>query len=398
MRNPKSICLMVTSEITAVTFYKGYLQFLRRGGWDVTVVGSSSGRLEQLAEEEGVSAFNLAMQRDPAPAQDLRSLAQAVLFLWRAKPEVVVAATPKAGLLGMIAARLTGVPIRVYQLWGLRLETEHGLRRRIFTVLERLACALATQVVANSRSLAEEAIRLRLSPTVEVLGPGSSHGVDLAHFDPERVDIPPADQRTLDQIRGNREAIVIGYVGRVHRDKGVEILLEAVLLVAEKGRPITLLVIGPIEDDILERRLSANLVPNLNIVMVGSVDDPRPYFLLMDIHVLPTRREGFPNVVLEAAALGIPTITTLATGARDSVVHQTTGVLVPVDDPYSMSIEIENLALDTAKREEYSVKAKLHAAANFERTAIFRLQERNLTALRAANISYRRPKTDGGAR
>ena len=382
MRSPKSVCLMVTNEVTAVTFYRGYLRFLKDRGWDVSVVAASTGRLQELAEDEGVRAFDLPMRRDPALMHDLVSLIRAVALLRRLRPEVVVAATPKAGLIAMIAAWATGVPVRVYQLWGLRLETERGWRRALFTLLERIAGKLATQVVANSQSLAEEARRLHLSATVDVLGPGSSHGVDLDFFDSKNAGIPPADSATMRRVSECAESVVIGYVGRVHRDKGVDTLLDAVSLLAGQGIPLVLLVVGPIEDVLLKERIEEVSMPNLTIVMTGPVSDPRPYFLLMHVHVLPTRREGFPNVVLEAGALGVPTITTLATGARDSVVNNVTGILVPVDDVVQMSREIGNITSSVTQRAMFSENARAHVAANYGRDTIFDLQEKNLNGLR----------------
>jgi glycosyltransferase involved in cell wall biosynthesis len=397
MRNDKSVCLMVTDEITAVTFLRGYLGFLHRSGWDVSVVASSTGRLEELALAEGVSALNLPMRRNPAPIKDLISLGGAIHILLSVRPEVVVSATPKAGLIGMIAARLTGVPVRIYQIWGLRLETEGGIRRKLFLLLERIAARLATQVVANSESLADEIRRLGISAGPVVLGSGSSHGVDLNHFSREAKDLAQGDIPDLAALGMRKGEFTVGYVGRVHHDKGVATLLSAVQALSKNGRKVNLLVVGPAEDASLERELEASCTENLRIISIGAVADTRPYFLLMDVHCLPTRREGFPNVVLEAASLGVATITTCATGARDSVIQGRTGLIVAVDDTAELAEALERIASDPPFGVALGNAARAHVTQNFAHEKVFALQELNLhTARRAARNSSENNMSGGG--
>ncbi|MBH0008127.1 glycosyltransferase family 4 protein [Salinibacterium sp. SWN1162] len=370
---------MVTDEVTAVTFLRGYLGFLKAKGWDVSVVASSTGRLEELARAEGVSSENLPMKRNPAPIRDFLSLLNAVRLLLRLRPKAVVAATPKAGLIGMIAARLTGVPVRIYQIWGLRLETEKGLRRVLFLSLERLAARLATQVVANSQSLADEVRRLGISSTPFVLGSGSSHGVDLRRFDREAGDLRDGNLPTHETLGLSEGEFTVGYVGRVHRDKGLASLLAAVQSLCDTGIKINLLVVGPNEDSSLAHALADANGENLRVASVGPVADTRPYFLLMNVHCLPTRREGFPNVVLEAAALGVATITTSATGARDSVIPEETGLIVSVDDSAELAGALARFATDPQWGVALGESARVNAVLKYDQRTVLALQERNLS-------------------
>jgi glycosyltransferase involved in cell wall biosynthesis len=377
---------MVTNEVTAATFYRGYLSHLREQGWKVSIVASSNGTLDELGKLEGVAAHDLPMSRDPAPLADLASLIRAVRLLARLRPEVVVAATPKAGLLGMVAAWLTRVPVRIYFIWGLRLETEQGVRRFLFLLVEMLTARLATQVLSNSNSLADEVKQAGIAMEVAVIGAGSSHGVDVEYFDAARSDLPSVPVVVAQQLQLQDNAVTVGYVGRVHRDKGVGTLIEAAQSYARSGGRINLLVVGSTEDDALETRLAETVEHNLEIVRVQSVRDTRPFFLVMDIHCLPTLREGFPNVVLEAAALGIPTITTTATGARDSVVQGRTGILVDPSSPEQLVAAINTLARDPRLRNVMGERAQVRARELFSRKLVFSLQEGNLRSQRNARL------------
>jgi len=368
----KSVCLIVTNEISAITFYRGYLRFLRERGWDVTLVASGTQRILDLAEDEGVNGRLLPMEREPAPLRDIRSLWSAVRLLRAVSPSVLVFATPKASLIGAIAGRLTGVPVRVYQLWGLRLETTRGLWRRVFTVLEKITTGCSTHIVANSRSLADEAVALGVAKHVTTLGEGSSHGVDVERYAPARIAefrLPPALSEQLGRVP------VVGYIGRVHRDKGVDVLLDALEVVRSRGHVLALLIVGPDEDAPLARRIRDYSEDGLVIVSAGGVDDVRPYLNRMDLLCLPTYREGFPNVVLEAAAASRATITTTATGARDSVIDGETGLLVAPGDALGLADAIEQLLNDEDQRRRLGENARRRAEQHFRQVDVFDRQE-----------------------
>ncbi|GHD41708.1 glycosyltransferase family 1 protein [Mycetocola manganoxydans] len=381
----KSVCLIVTAEVTATTFYRGYLAYLRRSGWDVTLIASSDGNLEELGHSEGVQVVNVPMRRDPSPGDDLVSLVRLFKQLKRLKPDVVVTATPKAGLLGTLSALLARVPVRVYQLWGIRFETETGPKRAMLKLLESWSIRFSTQVVANSDSLARRAADLGLlgrKQTV-VLGPGSSHGVDLERFSAD-AEFPTVDSATAKFLARRPSALVIGFVGRVHPDKGIRTLLQALEICARQALDVRLLVVGAFESaDVVTQIEQSQIETHL----VGSVDDTRPYLRAMNIHCLPTRREGFPNVVLEAAAMGLATVASDATGAIDSVVDGETGLLFVTDDAESLARAITRLAVDKDLRSRLGTRARAHVEANFKREKIWSLQEANLSGHLAERVA-----------
>jgi glycosyltransferase involved in cell wall biosynthesis len=255
--------------------------------------------------------------------------------------------TPKAGLLGTLAARLRGVPRRVYMLRGLKLERTSGLKRRILLAAERMACASAHVVLCNSASLRAEALALRLAPAEKllVLGEGSSIGVDVERFSPGRSDV-------RDKIGIPHEAAVVGFVGRLTRDKGLPELIQAFdrILVAEPAAHLLLVGWFDAAEDALGGELRARILSHPRIHCTGFVSDSAPYYRAMDVMVLPTWREGFPNVVLEASATGIPVVTTQSTGARDAVIPEVTGLLIPPGYPEAIYESVIKLLRDPERR------------------------------------------------
>ncbi|HEY7987869.1 MAG TPA: glycosyltransferase [Lapillicoccus sp.] len=339
--------------VTLSTFHRELLRQLGAAGYEILVVSSPGAELDAMAADLSVRVTALPMTRELAPAADAVALRRWVRLLRRERPALVVTATPKASLVGLLAARVTGVPRRVYYLGGLRLEGETGVRRSVLAAAERLTTSCAHVVVVNSPSLAAAVSRLRVAPArkVRVIQPASSHGVDATYFVPRQSD------SALRTHLGLADGVpVVGFVGRVTADKGVGALVEALRLLRADDRRVQLLVLGS-QDERDSSGWVARLRAEVDVVLAGHVADVRPYFALMDVHVLPSRREGFPNVVLEAGAMQLPTVTTRATGAVDSVRDGRTGLLVDVDAPEQLAAAVATL-LDDADR-----RARLGAAA-----------------------------------
>jgi glycosyltransferase involved in cell wall biosynthesis len=364
------IVLGVTVDLS-LRLMAGFPAYLVSRGWEVHVVCSPSAVLDALAEVDGVTVHPLPMRRDPAPFADLRSLVAWIRLLRRVRPDVVSTGTPKAGLLGMLAARLTRVPSRVYLLRGLRLETATGLGRRILTLLERLSISSAQVTIAVSRSLAARAVELRLGRPERfvVLGDGSSNGVDVEAI--ERLSQDAGERSALRAQLGLDDRPVVGFVGRLTEDKGVAVLGDALRQLRSRGTDVQLLLVGAAESG-GEDPLGA---AGATVVRTGFVTDPERYYAAMDLLCLPTFREGFPNVVLEAAAAGIPTVTTDATGAVDSVVDGETGLVVPVRDATALADAIGRLSAEPELRARLGAAARVRASERFARPVVWAAQE-----------------------
>jgi glycosyltransferase involved in cell wall biosynthesis len=340
------IVVGITSPQTCLVL-GGRLRTLREAGFRVTLVSSPGELLTRMAAQEGVESVAISMRREIAPFADFVSLVRLWWLLYRLKPKMTEFSTPKAGLLGTIAGMLCGVPARVYFLRGLKLETCTGVKRRILRVAERLAAACSHVVLCNSDSLRNQALALGVASEskLRLLGSGSSNGVDVERFHPgpcglrERLGLPPV-------------VPVVGFVGRLTRDKGLPELIEAfdAILAAEPDAHLLLVGWFDAAEDALGDDLRSRIKKHPRIHLTGFVADTAPYYRVMDVMVLPTWREGFPNVVLEAAATGIPVVTTLATGSRDAVVPEVTGLLIPPGYPVAISEAVLQLLRDPKLR------------------------------------------------
>lgn len=335
---------LVTHPLTARHLLRGQLRNLAERGFEVILVTSPGPDLEVVEKREGIEVHTVPMAREIAPLRDLRALFRITRLLRRLAPDLVNAGTPKAGLLGMLAARRVGVPIRVYTLRGLRLETARGLRRWLLSRTEKAAARAAHRVVAVSPSLRRRCLELGLAPEdkVEVLGPGTSNGVDSERFaaTPERLRSAATLRRELGLPAG---APVIGFVGRLTRDKGIGELLDAFDRVRSLRPDTRLLLLGDFETgDPLRERVRHRICEDPHIHAAGFTADPAPYYLLMDVLAFPSHREGFPNAPLEAAAAGVPTVGFAATGTVDAVVDDETGRLVPIGDVEALALALED--------------------------------------------------------
>ncbi|GAA1788543.1 glycosyltransferase family 4 protein [Nostocoides veronense] len=365
-RRTRRILLAVTST-QSLRLLAGFPEYLARSGWDVHVVCSNPPSDQIIA---GCTVHEVHMRREPSPMIDLVSFVRWVWLLSRLRPDLVVAGTPKAGLLGMVAAALLRVPLRVYMLRGLRLSTETGRRRQILALIERLTVWASTHVQAVSFSLRDEFVAAGLAPAnkVIVVGHGSSNGVTVpreAHEETakearQRLGLPPA--RT------------VGFVGRMHPDKGITTLLEALHFSSDSPRWQALLIGPEDQPGFLDQQLSA-LPPSVRkrVVYIGEIPDPSTHYGAMDLLALPTLREGFPNVVLEAAVHGTPTVASDVTGCRDAVVDGVTGLLVRPSDPRALADAIERVLSNPSLRDRLGLRARERVSHHFRREDVWQL-------------------------
>jgi len=349
------LVLIVTVPVSAI-FFRGQLKRLREGGFRVTFICNPGPQSAGL-KAEGADVIAVPMEREISLLKDMKSLWQLWRVLRRIRPDITNVGTPKAGLLGGLAARLAGVPLRVYTLHGLRLETTSGFKRWLLTQMERIACANAQYVRSVSLSLRDRAVALRLvsKNKAYVVGRGSSNGVDVELFrsTPSRIDEAAALRMELNIPA---DVPVVGFVGRLTRDKGIAELYRAFIRLKEQYPELRLLLLGDFEKgDPVAAEIRDGLKKEPNIVFAGMVKDTPRYYAAMNILALPTYREGFPNVPLEAQAAGVPVVTTRVTGAVDSVLDGVTGLLVPAQNDAALAEALAEL-LCSAGRMRYMGK------------------------------------------
>ena len=345
------IVLHAVTDSVSTVLMRGQLAYLKTNGFDPALLSSPGKELKQIGALEGIPVFSVSMRREISPLRDLTSLFEIWRLLRRIKPAICNCGTTKAGLLVSLAAWLNRVPCRVYTLRGLRFETSKGLKKMILTITEKIACFSAHRVVCVSASLRERAIALRLvarSKTI-LLGEGSSNGVDAGRFEPtpERLKLAATLRQSLGILP---DQPVIGFAGRFTRDKGIPELVTAFRLVHKELQEAVLLLVGDFEEvDPVPDETRDAIKQYPGIRHVGFTSQIERYYLIMNLFVLPTHREGFPNTVLEAQAAGLPVITTNATGAVDSIEDGVTGVLTPVGDADRLSKAVMLLLSDPSK-------------------------------------------------
>jgi glycosyltransferase involved in cell wall biosynthesis len=372
--DPKPVAV-VTATIpgTISTFDRELIRQVQAKGYDVCLVSSPGPLLDRIGAEMGVRIQPIAMTRKVSPLADLTALVLWLRFCFTERPALMISATPKASLLSLLAAKIAHVHQRLYCLVGLRLEGEHGGKRKLLAEMEKLTSWASTDVIANSPSLATRYAEMRLAPPLKLqeIRPGSDHGVDSIHYAPQ-----PCDPELASTLGIDRSIPVVGLVGRLTHDKGVDALILAMDLLRMDAIACQLLVVGAQDEPDSAAYLDALTSMGERVVAVGKVDDVRPYFALMDVHVLPSLREGFPNVVLEASAMGLPTITTDATGAIDSVRHGETGLIVKTHDPRGLADAIKTLLGDRELASQYGAEARRWVIDEFQpRTIVQKLLE-----------------------
>lgn len=345
------MCVITTVPISAATFYGRQFEFLKEHGFDVTLV-TSPGREFLSRLPAGLRVCQVAMTRRITPFDDLIAFIRVLRIIAAGRFDLVQYSSPKAALLGSFSSWICRVPVRLYLMWGLYYVGQSGWKRQLLKVFEKVVCYLSTAVAPDSHGNRTFALAEKLCPSgkISVVGEGSANGVDLNRFDPQRLRSVRLDTRRALGIA--EQGIVFGFVGRIRREKGINELLLAFADVSRQDARAYLLVVGPQEAG--ERELDDGAADILKrhprVMKKGFCPEPEEMMCVMDVFALPSYREGFGIVNVEASALGLPVISTDIPGPRDSVLHETTGLLVPVRDSAALASAMQRLLLDERLR------------------------------------------------
>ena len=320
------------------SFFKSY--------YEVTLVSAQKDQLGVVAKDQGVAFFPLEITRKITPLQDFRSLIKLVRFLLQEKPHFVHSHTPKAGIIGMLAAFIARVPVRMHTVAGLPLMEAKGLKRNLLNLVERITYFCATHVYPNSKGLEDFILQNKFcsSQKMKILGEGSSNGIDTTYFDPANVS---KNQQTAlkKELLIKPTDFVFCFVGRLVKDKGTNELIEAFVAISEKNSAVKLILVGHTEahlDPLLPKTLHS-IEFNENIIEVGFQKDIRPYLGISDVFAFPSYREGFPNVVLQAGAMGLPCIVSNINGCNEIINDAENGLIIPTKNSQILQQKMELL-------------------------------------------------------
>jgi glycosyltransferase involved in cell wall biosynthesis len=365
----------ITTVGESLGFLAGQIGYMKRQGIEVSVLSSPGEYLDAFAAREQVEAYRVEMPRRITPLRDVLALRAIWGCLRRIRPDVTHSHTPKGGLLGTLGSWLARVPVRIYHIHGLPFVTAKGYKRLLLRWSERVACLAATQVLCVSRSVGELAIQEALCRRgkLKVLHGGSINGVDAEkRFTPAVAG--DADRKAVREAYGiEEEALVIGFIGRLVRDKGVVELSRAWSVLREEYPDLHLLMVGPYESqDPIPADVNSLLVEDPRVHLVGLEWNTRPMYAAMDVFVLPSYREGFPLVPLEAAAMELPVVASAVPGCVDAVQDGVTGTLVP---PYSVAALADALRAyldDPGLRRTHGEAGRSRVLRDFRQTDVWK--------------------------
>ncbi|MDG1572727.1 glycosyltransferase family 4 protein [Robiginitalea sp. M366] len=348
METPRKLIRITTVPISLGGLLQGQSRFMSQH-YEVVGISSPGPGLERVAQQEGIRVIPVTMTRKITPFQDLRALWQLYRIFRRERPYMVHSHTPKAGTLGMFAAWLARVPHRLHTIAGMPLVEARGAKRTLLNAVEWFTYRCATRVYPNSEGLRQIALEHRFASArkLQVLGQGSSNGIDTDFFDPAQVsgEAREALRKSLGLEPGQ---YVYCYVGRLVRDKGIHELLEAFLRVHADFPETRLLLIGPYENELdpLEPWAYQAIQDTDAILELGWQSDIRPFMALSHSFVFPSYREGFPNVVMQAGAMGLYSIASNINGCNEIIREGENGTLVPPKDADALYTEMKRVLTD----------------------------------------------------
>jgi glycosyltransferase involved in cell wall biosynthesis len=366
--------LHITTVSETFAFFRGQIAYMKARGYDIHALASPGEWVEKISDREKIPFHTVTMPRRITPLKDIVAIWQIWQQICTIKPHIVHSHTPKGGLLGTIAAWLARVPVRIYHIRGLPMMTATGYKRILLLWSEKVSCLLAHQVICVSHSIREVAINEGLCPKekITVLLRGSSNGVDTCgRFNPANLE--PHTRRDVRQEYGiPDDAIVVGFVGRIVRDKGVEELVAAWQILRAEFPNLHLLLVGYFEpQDPISAKAKEILQTDTRIHMTGGKDHTPPLYAAMDVFTLPTYREGFPNVPLEAAAMGLPVVATKIPGCIDAVQDGVTGTLVPSHNGSALAQGIRNYLVNSQLRQQHGLAGRDRALREFRQEDIW---------------------------
>lgn len=375
MSHKHKIIRITTVPISLKTLLKGQLKYMSQQGYDVKAVTSNVDSVQEIIEHEQVPVHTIEMTRQITPLKDIKAVMKLYKYLKKEKPTIVHTHTPKAGIVGMMASKMAGVPIRLHTVAGLPLLVATGKKRALLNYVEKMTYAFATKVFPNSKGLYDIILQEKFTDSnkLKVIGNGSSNGIDTMHFNPDNITTEAAsDVRNKYGIA--ESDFVFIFVGRIVGDKGINELVEAFVDIAKDYPQAKLLIVGDFEKE-LDPVSSATediLLNHPQIILSGFQKDVRPFFKIAQALVFPSYREGFPNVVMQAGAMGLPAIVSDINGCNEIIIPEVNGVIVPVRQASPIFDAMKRMLTDENRYKYLQTHARVHITSRYEQQVIWK--------------------------
>jgi len=370
----KKLIRITTAPMALKYLLKGQMSFMSKNGFDVIMISADGQELNDVIESEKCKHFIVPFTRKITIIKDLYATYKLYRILIREKPDIVHTHTPKAGIVGMLASYFARVPARLHTVAGLPLVETTGFKRFILNFVERLTYRCSTMVYPNSFGLKEIILKNRFTTKnkLRIIGNGSSNGIDTSYFDSELFS--SLENNTLKSELGVEiNDFVFIFVGRVVSDKGINELVEAFDRFCLLEQDIKLLIVGPLEDELdpLNEQTKLLINNNVKIISVGYQHDVRPYFAISDSLVFPSYREGFPNVVMQAGAMGLPSIVSDINGCNEIIVNNINGLIIRVKSVQTIYDAMIKITSDKYLFNKFRLNSRDSIKIKYEREAFW---------------------------
>lgn len=368
----KTLIRITTVPLSLDKLLEGQLRYMSEF-YSVIAVSSEKEYLERIGKRENVATHHIEMTRKITPIQDIVSVVKMYFFFKKVKPFIVHTHTPKAGIVGMVAARLAGVPHRLHTVAGLPLLEATGIKRKLLDFVERLTYSCATKIYPNSNALLGIIKENNYCPStkLKVIGKGSSNGINTDYFD---VNHFSNEQKSALKKQHNisEDDFVFIFVGRIVTDKGINELISAFSKLHQQ-KQVKLLLVGPLEQDLnpLLPETLQQIQSNTNIISVGYQNDVRPYIAISNALIFPSYREGFPNVVMQAGAMHLPSIVTDINGCNEIIENGVNGIIIPVKDSSAIHRAMLQCVTNSGQLQKYSANARHCIVSKYQQNKVW---------------------------
>lgn len=365
---------ITTVPISLEKLLSGQLSYMNQF-YHVIGVSSDATYLEKVSKIENIEVYNVELTRQITPIKDLLAVLKLYFYFKKQKPFIVHTHTPKAGTVGMLAAKLAGVPNRLHTVAGLPLLEATGKKRKLLNFVEKITYACATKIYPNSYGLKDVILEEKFckAQKLKVLANGSSNGINTSYFNPSHFS-ETENNILKKKLNIKLDDFVFIFVGRMVADKGINELVEAFKLLSKNTDKVKLVLVGPFETELdpLQKNTLDEIENNSNIINVGFQNDVRPYFAISNTLVFPSYREGFPNVVMQAGAMGLPSIVSDINGCNEIIIENHNGIIIPVKNTMAIFDAMKKIIKNESFYNNIQQNAQKRIVENYEQEVVWK--------------------------